>query len=179
MRLDMVEMAGQLGVKWTGRLLNVCMHEGRIPQEWRMGLIDIVPIWKRKGDVHDPRKYRGTTLLSQVLKLLEEILDARNRRRVEGDSGEEQQEYRKGRVTANGMFLVLSYVYSKQPMFGLTQEWFRELSFSRLECGVHDRLNIIYPLCGIFHLPWHRHQIEETNGFLVSHPKDRDTQSLM
>ena len=32
---------------------------------------------------------------------------------------------------------VLSYVYSKQPILGLTQEWFRELSFSRLECGVH------------------------------------------
>ena len=34
---------------------------------------------------------------------------------------------------------VLSYVYSKQPIFGLTQEWFREMSFSRLECGVHDK----------------------------------------
>ena len=59
---------------------------------------------------------------------------------------------------------VLSYVYSKQPIFGLTQEWFRELSFSRLECGVHDRLHI-YPLCGIFYFPWHRHQTEGTNGF--------------
>ena len=41
-------------------------------------------------------------------------------------------------------FLVLSYVglYSKQAIFGLTQEWFRELSFSRLECGVHDKLHI-------------------------------------
>ena len=37
---------------------------------------------------------------------------------------------------------VLSYVYSKQPIFGLTQAWLRELSFSRLECGVHDRLHI-------------------------------------
>ena len=41
---------------------------------------------------------------------------------------------------------------------------FRELSFFRLECGVHDRLHI-YPLCGIFYFPWHRHQIEGTNGF--------------
>ena len=41
---------------------------------------------------------------------------------------------------------------------------FRELSFSRLECGVHDRLHI-YPLCGIFYFPWHRHQIEGSNGF--------------
>ena len=57
-------------------------------------------------------------------------------------------------------FLVM---YSKQRILGLTQEWFRELSFSRLECGVHDRLHI-YRLCRIFSFPWHRHQIEGTNG---------------
>ena len=39
-------------------------------------------IWKRNGDVHDPGKYRGITLLSQVLKMLERVLDARIRRRV-------------------------------------------------------------------------------------------------
>ena len=39
-RLEMLEMAGEVGVKWTGRLLNVCMQEGRIPTEWRMGLTD-------------------------------------------------------------------------------------------------------------------------------------------
>ena len=71
-RLEMLEKAEELGVKWTGRLLNVCMQEGRILKEWRMGLL--VPIWKRKGDVHDPGKYRGITLLSQVLKLLERVL---------------------------------------------------------------------------------------------------------
>ena len=49
-------------------------------------------------------------------------------------------------------------------ILGLTQEWFRELSFSRLECGVHDRLHI-YPLCGISYFSWHKHQIEGTNGF--------------
>ena len=31
-RLEMLEMAGEVGVKWTGRLLNVCMQEGRIPK---------------------------------------------------------------------------------------------------------------------------------------------------
>ena len=84
-----------MGVNWTGRQLNVCMQEGRIPKEWGMGLI--VPIWKRKGDVHDQGKYRGITLLSQVLKLLERVLDARIRRRVEREFGEEQQGFRKGR----------------------------------------------------------------------------------
>ena len=57
----------------------------------------------------------------------------------------------------------LVYVYSKQPILGLTQVWFRELSFSRLECGVHDKLHI-YTLGGIFYFPCHRHQIERTEG---------------
>ena len=110
-RLEMLEMTGEMGVKWTGRLLNVCMQEGRIPKEWRMGLI--VPIWKRKGDVHDPGKYRGITLLSQVLELLEMVLDARIRRRVEGDFGEEQQGFRKGRGTAAGMFVLRQMVENR------------------------------------------------------------------
>ena len=29
--------------------------------------------------------------------------------------------------------------------------------------GVHNRLHI-YPLCGIFYFPWHRHQIEAKKG---------------
>ena len=86
MLLEMLEMAVEVGVKCKGRLLNVCMQEGRIPKEWRMGLI--VPIWTRKGDVHDPGKYRGITLLSQVLKLVERVLDTRIRRRVECDFGD-------------------------------------------------------------------------------------------
>ena len=115
-RLDMLEMTGEVGVKWTGRLLNVCMQEGRIPKEWRMGLI--VPIWKRKGDVHDPGKYRGITLLSQVLKLLEMVLDARIRRRVEGDFGEEQQGFRKGRGTADGMYVLRQMVEKRLEVEG-------------------------------------------------------------
>ena len=63
----------------------MCLGEGKIPREWQTGLI--VPIWKRKGDVHDPGKYRGITLLSHVLKLLERILDGRIRGTVEPDIG--------------------------------------------------------------------------------------------
>ena len=57
-----------------------------MPKELRMGLI--VPIWKKTGDVHDPGKHRGITLLSQVLELQERVLDATIRRRVDGDFGE-------------------------------------------------------------------------------------------
>ena len=83
MRLEVMAMAGEVGVKWTGRQQNVCMQEGTIPKAWRMG--PIRPIWKRKGGVLDPGKYRGITLLSQVLKPLERVLDARIIRSVGGD----------------------------------------------------------------------------------------------
>ena len=105
-----------MGVKWTGRLLKVCMHEGRLPKEWMMD--PIVPIWKRKGDVHDPGKYRGITLLSQVLKLLERVLDASIRKRVEGDFGEEQEGSRKGKGTSDGMYVLRQMVEKRQEIQG-------------------------------------------------------------
>ena len=36
-----------------------------------------------------------------------------------------------------------------------------------------------YSLCGIVYSPWHRHQIEGTNGFSVSSERYRGTQSVM
>ena len=59
-----------------------------------MGLI--LPIWKRKGDVHDRGKYRGITLLSHILKLLERVLDAMISMRVEGDFGGRTARLREG-----------------------------------------------------------------------------------
>ena len=112
----MLEVVGEVGVKWTGRLLNVGMQEGRIPKEWRIGLI--VPLWKRKGDVYDPGKYKSITLLSQVLKLMERVLDARIRRRVEVDFGEEHQGFRKGRGTADGMYVLGQMVETRLEVQG-------------------------------------------------------------
>ena len=63
-------------------------------------------------------------------------------------------------VNKGTLVMLISYVYSKQPIFGLTQEWFRELSFSSLECYTFPEQT-----GGIFYLPWHSHQIEGTNGF--------------
>ena len=58
---------------------------------------------------------RGITLLSQlVLKLLERVLDARIRRRVECDFGEEQQGFRKERGTADGMYILRQMVEKRQ-----------------------------------------------------------------
>ena len=100
--VEMVMAAGESGINWTKMLLNTCMRHRKVPEEWRTGLI--VPIWKKKGDVQDPGKYRGIKLLSHIVKLLERILDVRIRKKVEQELGEEQQGFRKGRGTSDGMF---------------------------------------------------------------------------
>ena len=93
MRVEMVMAAGESGISWTKWLLNTCMRQGKVPEEWRTGLT--VPIWKNKGDVQDPGKYRGITLLSHIIKLLERILDVRIQKKVEQELGEKQQGFRK------------------------------------------------------------------------------------
>ena len=53
---------------------------------------------------------QGITLLSQVLKLLERVLDSRTRSRVAGDFGEEQQGFITERGTAGGMYVLRQLV---------------------------------------------------------------------
>ena len=125
MRLATLEMAGELGVKWTGSLLNVCMEEGRISTAWRMCLI--VPTWKRKGDENDPGKYSGITLLSQVLKLLERVLDARIRRRVECDFGGRPARFQEGERTADGMYVLRQMVEKRLEVQGSMARGFVDL----------------------------------------------------
>ena len=60
----------------------------------------------------------GASLLSQVLKLLERGLDARIRRRVESDFGEEQQGFGKGRGTADGMYVMREMVEKRLEVQG-------------------------------------------------------------
>ena len=87
MRAEMVDVAVEIGARWTKRMLNACMRQCKVPEDWRIGLI--VPIWKRKGG---------------IMKLQERILDKRLREKVEHKLGEEQLGFRKGRGTTDGMF---------------------------------------------------------------------------
>ena len=103
--MEMLDLAGDVGVNWTRRLLNSCLTEGKIQVEWRTGLI--IPICKMKGDVHDPEN------MSQVLKLLERMLDGRIRKKIECEIGEEQQGFRKGRGTTDGLSTLRQFVEKK------------------------------------------------------------------
>ena len=64
------------------------MQKGNVTgaDEVRLEMMEMAGEVESSGqEVHDPGKYRGITLLSQVLELLERVLDAMIRRRVECD----------------------------------------------------------------------------------------------
>ena len=65
-----------------------------------------MPIFKKKGNIHEYSQYRGIKLLSHSLKLLEKVVEARIRRIVEGKLGEEQCGFRPGRGTTDLMFVI-------------------------------------------------------------------------
>ena len=73
-----------------------------------------MPIWKGKGDIHDPGRYRGITSLSQALKLMERILDARVRHIVDSKIRENQLGFRKGRGTDNGLFTIRQIIEKRE-----------------------------------------------------------------
>ena len=68
--------------------------------------------------MQDPRKYRGITLLSHIMKLLERMLDGRIRKKVEQELGEEQQGFRKDRGTTDVVFEFRQLVEKRLEMQG-------------------------------------------------------------
>ena len=97
----MLEMAGEVGVKWTRRLLNVCMQEGRIPKEWRMGLI--VQIYGRGKGVCMTQESTGASHNQPSTETIEEGFRRKDQEKsMGGDFGEEQQGFRRGEGQQTG-----------------------------------------------------------------------------
>ena len=98
-RLEMLEMAGDWGGSQVDRKATERGYAGgKENVEDRPANTDME---EERGCAWS-RKVQAITLPSQVLKLLERVLDARIGRRVEGDFGEEQQVFRKVREIADG-----------------------------------------------------------------------------
>merc|ERR1712121_507428 len=86
------------------RLMNVCMSSGREPNDWKIGCI--VPLYKGKGDPLECKNNRGISLLSVPGKLYGRILIDRVVENSEGQIGEEQSGFRKGRSCADQIFVL-------------------------------------------------------------------------
>ena len=54
MGVEMVMAAGESGISWTKRMLNTCMRQGKVPEEWRTGANS--PNMEEEGRCARPRK---------------------------------------------------------------------------------------------------------------------------
>ena len=88
-------------VKWLARVFNVAWSEGRVPSDW--GKAIICKIFKN-GDRTECKNYRGISLLSQVGKIYERVLEKRLRTAVEDKLEEGQYGFRPQRGTTDAIF---------------------------------------------------------------------------
>lgn len=100
---DMIKAAGVQGLQWLHRVLNAVWKDGKIPADWSKGVI--IPLFK-KGNRKKCSNYRGITLLSHGLKILEKILVSRLRVILEPQLEEEQYGFRPNRSTTDLIFSV-------------------------------------------------------------------------
>ena len=57
------------------KLFNIIFDSGLIPEQWLYG--NIIPVFKNKGNKHDPKRFRPITILSCFGKLFTSILNFR------------------------------------------------------------------------------------------------------
>ena len=103
-KAEYLKSGGYVCAEWMVRLLNVCLSSGSVPSEWKIGCI--VPLYKGKGDRLECKNNRGISLLSIPGKVYGRILIERVIENSEGQVGEEQSGFRKGRSCADQIFVL-------------------------------------------------------------------------
>ena len=64
----MVKGGGDTVVDWIWRLCNMAFKRGVVPEDWIYTLI--VPLYKSKGERTECKNYRGSSLLTMVVKYM-------------------------------------------------------------------------------------------------------------
>ena len=105
------------------KLYDIIWLTEKIPQKWSHS--KLVTIWKgaTKGKIEDPSTYRGIQIGSTFCKILVVITLERIRKWYEKQLVDQQQGFRSGRGTADGIYIVkriqqISY-RSKKPVYAL------------------------------------------------------------
>ena len=99
---EMLNAAGQAGVKMMTEICNMVMSEGKIPRDWELSTL--IPIYKGKGDSLECGSYRAIKLLEHGMKVLERLLERKLRERVNIDGM--QFGFMPGKGTTDAIFVV-------------------------------------------------------------------------
>ena len=79
--VEVWKFMGKIGIKFLTRLFNRILVGEQMPKKWRRSVL--IPIYKNKGDAQCCGNYRGIKLMSYTQKVLERIIEAKLRDRVE------------------------------------------------------------------------------------------------
>ena len=99
---EMIKAAGELGLEMIADLLNQIIREGVVPAEWELSTI--VNCYKGKGDALERGNYRGLKLTDQILKVMERVVEALIRQKVDID--QMQFGFMPGRGTTDAIFIL-------------------------------------------------------------------------
>ena len=98
----MIKAAGELGLEMIADLLNQIIREGVVPAEWELSTI--VNCYKGKGDALERGNYRGLKLTDQILKVMERVVEALIRQKVDID--QMQFGFMPGRGTTDAILIL-------------------------------------------------------------------------
>ncbi len=90
----------------VANFFNLILNSGEVPESWHEAFLFV--LYKGKGDRANPNNYRGITLKSQLLKLLESVVCSRlvNWIEIYGLLPKEQLAYRRGLSGTDHLFLL-------------------------------------------------------------------------
>lgn len=93
-------------------LFNLCLEKCDYPAAWKQSII--VPVYKKKGDIHDPKNYRGLSMIPCAAKIFSSILAKRLENWAESKKFfiETQNGFRGGRSCIDSIFLICT-LFSK------------------------------------------------------------------
>ena len=99
---EMMKATGGFGSRRMTDLINTIVKDGCIPDGWRKSIL--VPVYKGKGDPLACGSYRAIKLLEQPMKVLERVLEKRNRCQVSIDNM--QFGFMLGKGTTDAIFIM-------------------------------------------------------------------------
>jgi hypothetical protein len=85
-------------------LFTMMINTSHVPSNLRSSRC--IALWKRKGDSSDPNKYRGITISSMTMKLLQYVVFSRIQPLLEAGIPREQSAFQHGRRTQEGPMVV-------------------------------------------------------------------------
>jgi len=106
MTTEMLKALGEEGIRWLTEIFNQTWEEGRMPEDWRVGII--IPVYKGKGDPQECSSYRPIKLLEHAMKLMEKVIERRLRGIVNID--EMQRGFMPGRCTTDAIFAMRTLI---------------------------------------------------------------------